>query len=296
MDRFREGCLLLPRPLRQAALAMDSAVQSRTEEIRLRTGRPLSLVLDGGEKFLGGTTVHREELEQTLDLATEYSRYAAEETMCQGFLTARGGFRLGLCGSMVMERGQIRAVRELSSLALRIPREKKGIAESLCRRLCQPGDEVVPGILIAAPPGGGKTTLLRDMVRIFSDGCGKRVALVDERGEVAAVYRGEAQLDVGRRTDVMTACPKAVAVPALLRAMNPQIIAVDEVMLPADVQAMQRAAHSGVALLASVHAASLAQLREKPLFAAMLDAGIFQKLVCITVKSGIRQYEVEEIG
>jgi len=295
MERYREACMLLPQRLRQAVLSLEETVQAQTEEIRLRAGRPLSLVLHSGEYPLSAAVVRQADLEHMLDLVTEYSRYTAEDTMRQGFLTARGGFRLGLCGSMVMERGEIRAVRELSSLALRIPREKKGIAQPLLEQLSPEGTGRMGGILVSAPPGGGKTTLLRDMVRCLSDCYGQRVALVDERGELAAVYRGEAQLDVGQRTDVMTGCPKARAIDALLRAMNPQVIAVDEVVLSADVQAMLRAAHSGVTLLGSIHGDSLVQLRGKPLFAAMLSTGIFQHLVQISMEKGVRRYKVEEI-
>ena len=139
--------------------------------------------------------------------------------------------------------------------------------------------------LLLSPPGGGKTTLLRDLVRLLSQGtewnppC--RVALVDERGELAAVHRGRPQLEVGCHTDVMDGCPKRLAVPMLLRAMTPQVIALDEIALAADVEAVCAAAGCGAALLATVHAASLEDLRAGPVGRALLECGVFRRAVLI---------------
>ena len=137
--------------------------------------------------------------------------------------------------------------------------------------------------------------LLRDLVRALSDERGLRVSLADERGELAALCRGTPQLRVGRHTDVLDACPKALAVPALLRAMNPQVIAVDEVAVAEDVAALELAAGAGVALLATVHAAGVEDLRKKPILAGMLDRGLFQKSVRIARLGEGRWYDVEDL-
>ena len=187
------------------------------------------------------------------------------------------------------------AIKELSSLNIRIPRERPGISLPILPLICREGTREVVSTLILGAPGGGKTTFLRDMVRSLSDRRGVRVALVDERGEIAAMHRCRPQLQVGAHTDVMDACPKAIAIPALLRAMNPEVIAVDEVAVAEDVAAMERSAHAGTALLATVHGSSVAELRRKRLFAALLDTGVFSQAVCIRREGRRRLYEVERL-
>lgn len=292
-QRCRGACLLLPARLREAALSMSEEEQALAEELRLRVGQPLSVVFPGGEQTFGRGPVEVEDLTQLLDTVTGYSRYTSVETLRQGYLTAEGGYRIGLCGTAVLEKGEVLNLRDLSSAAIRIPRETKGLADPLIQKLMDQGR--LCSTLIISPPGGGKTTLLRDLVRCLSDRYRLRVALVDERGELAAVYHGRAQLDVGRQTDVMDGCPKAVAIPTLLRAMNPQVIAVDEVALAADVEAMCRGANAGVSLLATVHGADLEDLRRKALFRDLLASGVFSRTVTIRRGEDGRLYEVDTL-
>ena len=285
-QRFWQACGLLPKALRTAALSLPPPEQALVEELRLRTGLPLTLTMPEGERTVAGTEVTPGDLEQVLNTVTEYSRYTASESLRQGYLTAEGGFRVG---------GAVAAIKELSSLNIRIPRERPGISLPILPLICREGTREVVSTLILGAPGGGKTTFLRDMVRSLSDRRGVRVALVDERGEIAAMHRCRPQLQVGAHTDVMDACPKAIAIPALLRAMNPEVIAVDEVAVAEDVAAMERSAHAGTALLATVHGSSVAELRRKRLFAALLDTGVFSQAVCIRREGRRRLYEVERL-
>ena len=145
-----------------------------------------------------------------------------------------GGHRVGLCGTAVLRGGEIFNLRNLSSASVRVARQGLGAAEPVWDKLTGP-DGCLESTLILAPPGAGKTTLLRDLIRMASDGVHmvpQRVGVADERGEIAALWNGRPQLAVGRRTDVLEGCPKAQGLMMLLRAMNPQILAADEVTAP----------------------------------------------------------------
>ena len=290
-QRYEAACALLPRRLREAALAVPE--KEKVEELRLRQGGRLTLTLLAAEVPVPGTRVTGEDLEAVLDIATGSSRYTASQSLRQGYLTAEGGFRIGVCGTAVLEGGEVALYRDLSSLNIRIPREQIGLADRVLPGLLAEGR--LESTLVISPPGGGKTTLLRDLVRALSDEKNLRVSLVDERGELAAVHRGVPQLQVGRHTDVLDACPKAQAIPTLLRAMNPQVIAVDEVAVAGDVAALEQAAGAGVGLLATVHGAGVEDLKRKPIMAGMLGLGIFRKAVRIGRLGAGRWYAVEDL-
>ena len=289
--RYEAAAAILPSRLRQAALELSVVQRQTAEELRLRVGGDLTALVGGEEISLcGGVTA--EELETLCDIAADFSRYAAIETLREGYLSVRGGFRLGLCGTVVMKDGVAANLKNLTSAALRIGREYPGIGEKLLPRMLEDGR--FRNTLILSPPGGGKTTLLRDLVRSLSNG-GYRVALLDERGEVAVCHQGQPQMDVGRRTDVLDGCPKAIGIPMVLRAMNPRIIAVDEITLREDIRAMVMAAGCGVGLLATVHAGSVEELVERPLYRELLEHRVFRLVVRIERSEGKRTYTVEEL-
>ena len=294
--RYEDAAAILPTRLRKLALALPEEQQAAAEEFRLRAGRPMTVLLPTGEVPLD-CFVEPEELETLCDLATEFSRYAAAETLRDGFLPVRGGFRVGLCGTAVMKDGINTNLKSLSSAVVRIARERKGIADALAPALFRDGE--FASTLILSPPGGGKTTLLRDLVRQLSEGVGdygpRRVSLIDERGEVAVMFRGEPQMDVGPYTDVLDACPKALGIPIVLRAMNPQIIAVDEITVREDLKAAAMASGCGVRLLATIHAADAAELAQKPLYRQLLEDRVFRLAVRIVRTEAGRAYEVEEL-
>lgn len=294
--RFESAASVLPGNLRRAVMQLSAEERRTAEEIRLRAGQELSVLLPNAERSCGVVVV-QEDLEAVCNLVTEFSRYAAVETLRQGYVTIRGGCRVGFCGTVVMKDGVVANLKDFSSVVIRIAREKHGIAAGLTERLFQDGR--FTSTLILAPPGGGKTTLLRELVRCISNGEngfeGRRVALADERGEIAAVRQGIVQLDVGKRTDVLDGCPKAAAIFMMMRCMNPQILAVDEIASQEDIYAMTMAANCGVGVLATIHAADIEELRRKPLYRELLDAGVFETAVVIRTVGGSRSWTVESL-
>lgn len=287
----------LPQRLRQEALSLPREEQARGEEFRLRAGRPMSVVLPEGERTLGRVPVSTRELEQLVEIASRASLHAVLDQVRRGYLTMAGGHRIGLCGTACMRDGTIHSLSRFSSANVRIARQVRGAADPVRGALC-PGGKLA-STLILAPPGAGKTTLLRDLIRQVSDGAGcqpLRVSLADERGEVAALYGGVPQLDVGGRTDVVEGCPKAQGLMLLLRAMNPQVLAADEITAPEDVTALRTAAGCGVTLLATAHGESREDLEHRSLYRPLLEEHIVRKLVRIREKGGQRFYTVEELG
>ncbi|MEG0780772.1 MAG: stage III sporulation protein AA [Oscillospiraceae bacterium] len=286
----------LPVRLRRLAAAVPEEQKRLAEEFRLRAGLPMTLLIGDRELAPWDERVEPEDLELVVNLVTDFSRYAASDCLRNGYLPARGGCRIGLCGTAVMRDGAVTNLRELSSVVVRIAHEKRGIGVPLLPQLF--ADGIFQSTLLISPPGGGKTTLLRDLVRCLSDGGvqpPQRVALLDERGEVAVAYQGLPQMDVGRHTDVLDACPKALGIPMVLRALNPQIIAVDEITERADIAAMTHAANCGVGLLATVHGGSVGELLQKPLYQDLLDAKVFRLAIVLEKREGARHYSVEEL-
>lgn len=293
---YEQAAAILPARLRKAADSVSNSQKATAEEFRLRVGRPMTILLPEGE-LMTAVLVVQEDLETLCNLATEFSRYAALESLRCGFLPVRGGCRVGLCGTAVMKDGINTNLKDFSSASIRIAREKKGIGEHIAPLLFQDGQFC--STLILSPPGGGKTTLLRDLIRCLSSGTGidhpLRIALADERGEVGVLYHGELQMDLGPRTDVLDGCPKAQAIPMLLRAMNPQVIAVDEITVREDLQAMTMAANCGVGLLATIHSGSVEELLQKPLYADLIAAHVFSSAILIEHSGQDRSYRVEKL-
>lgn len=292
--RFDNAVLLLPNALRGRARELGIRDRELAEELRLRVGAPMSVLLPHGERELGDEPVTRRDLELLVEIATGASVHSSQRELRHGYISCRGGCRVGLCGSVYLSGGEMAGYNAYSSAAIRIAREKRGIADGLLPRLWRDGRFC--STLVIAPPGGGKTTLLRELVRKLASpedkGPGLRVALCDERGEIAALRDGKPQLDVGARTDVLDGCPKAEAVLTVLRSMNPQVIALDEITDPEDVRAVERARNCGVALLATVHAASVEDLGSRPLYRDMLSTGVFENIVSIRRVDGRREYTV----
>lgn len=260
---------ILPQTVRAVLLHTP---ESRIEELRLRVGQKPSVLYAGCEQILNaGGVLTQNELQQVLLNASAQSQYAVQEQLRNGYLSLPGGYRIGVCGSTVVQNGCITGIREISSIALRVPHDIR-----------QPPERLLPYLqescLLAGVPGSGKTTLLRSCIRTLSD-VGQRVAVVDERQELSGAVHGVPQFDLGPRTDVLSGCPKGDGMLMLLRSMNPQWIAVDEITQPEDIMALRQAGSCGVKLIATIHAGSAEELKNKPLCRKLFSLGIFRQVL-----------------
>ena len=281
------GCL---PPLRAAQLgALEN--QREVEELRLRAGRPPSVRRAGGERELELAAVTAQELREILSRAARYSVHSYAESLKHGYITLAGGHRLGVCGTAAEENGQVIGVRGLSSVNLRIARQITDVAAQIAPWI---GEDAPQSVLLLSPPGFGKTTLLREWVRLISDR-GYTVAIADERSEVAALADGVPQFAVGRCTDVLENCTKKQAALMLLKTMSPALLAFDEITAPEDVEAVSLCAHCGTAVIASAHAADVDDLRQRPLYRALLALHVFGYAVLIERKYGRRNYRMERL-
>ncbi len=308
IECFESAAAFLPPEMRRAALSMQQGEKCEAEEFRLRVGRPFSVVFPGGEQAVSKDgsvtarspiTVASTDIVTAFELATQSSAHTAMESAKSGYVTVRGGHRVGICGTAVVKEGEVVSIKKLSSMSLRIAKQITGSGDEVLDRIMPRGR--LNNTLIISPPGCGKTTLLRDIVRQLSDGTrtegrGMRISVADERSEIAALWNASPQFDVGGRTDILECCPKAKAVLILLKAMSPQVIALDEITAPEDLSAIETAANCGVKLLATLHADSLDDLRARPLSRKLVSLRLFQNAVLISNRGGKRAYGVYPIN
>lgn len=258
---WKELLSVLPLRIRQE---VDIFGKEKLQELRLRINAPPELVLGEDSLWLNGNT-NREELHFVVNTANRYSPWTAG-TMAQGYLTAPGGHRIGICGEVVIHNGTVEGVREISSLCIRIARDYEGFfSENVCLR---------GSVLILGAPGWGKTTLLRDLARYLAQK--ENVCVVDERGELfPAGFR------LGKKMDVLTGCPKPDGIDRMLRTMGPACLAVDEITAEQDCRALIQAANCGVRLLATAHAASREEFQNRNVYRPLIENSIFQTLLIL---------------
>lgn len=288
---------VLSTRLKNAVLQLPATELNDLEELRVRQNRPLEMITSRNACFVTDNGVltndpakayhpTSEDCAKLLDLLTNHSVYSYEEELRRGYITISGGHRVGLAGRTVLERGQVKLLREISSFNIRIARERIGCATALLPLL---SDHRVGSVLLMSPPQHGKTTMIRDTARFISNGYtvgqrrvgGRKVGIIDERSEIAACVRGVPTFDVGPRTDVLDRCPKAEGMMMMIRSMSPEVLVVDELGRDEDAAAVNEAIHAGIQVLATAHASDLDDLKRRPGLRELYHAGAFSRYIAL---------------
>lgn len=257
------------------------------QEIRLRVNKPLSVMCSFKSSYITSNgnltcnpantvTVSVQELNQCFEAVCQYSVHSFKREIGEGFVTLKGGHRVGLCGTTVIHDNTIGNIKNISSLNFRISHQIKGCAEKLYKEVFSHG---LCNILIAGAPMSGKTTLLRDLTRILGNNC--KTSVIDERGEIAAVWNGIPQNDVGINTDVFDGYPKAEGISTAVRVMSPQIIVCDEIGDEKDMNAVKHASYCGVYVIATIHASDMSELTKRT------GTDVFDKIVFLSDRGNI---------
>lgn len=268
------------------------------EEIRIRINLPIIVKLAEKEKIID-YKVSTEDINYIFQKICENSIYAYQNQIANGFVTIKGGNRVGIVGTAVVQNGKVTNLNYVSGLNFRIAQEIIGCSNKIMPNIIR--GETIYNTLIIAMPGMGKTTLLRDIIRNLSNGFtdgntkikGKNISVIDERGEISATYRGGSQNDLGMRTDVLNDIPKAIGMKMAIRSMAPQIIAADEIGSVDDVNAIQYAICCGIKGIFTAHGNSVEDVKKNTELKSLIDNKIFEKFIIIKKEDGRRKIIVE---
>lgn len=283
---MKEIIEMLPESIRNQIETIHPASLARMEEIRIRVMKRVEVIILGKPVFLSYIATYEDAI-NLLNELSHYSIYTLEEELKKGYITVRGGHRVGLSGRVITENGRVKAIRDVTSFNIRIAKEKLGIAEQYIPYLFK--DKWL-NTLIIGPPQTGKTTLLRDFARVISSGHqqiqSNKVGIVDERSEIAGCVNGVPQHQLGERIDVLDACPKAEGMMMMIRSMSPDVLVVDEIGTREDAEAVMEAVHAGVQLFVTVHGYRTSELYARPTLKVLFESNVFDRYMELSRKDG----------
>ena len=290
---------LFPSQFKKIILDKVGARWGFLQEIRVRIGRPIELVFDKDTEWLNDLIPTKSDSLSLLNQLSQFSLYRMEDELKQGYITIQGGHRVGLAGKVNTMNGSVKAIKDITSFNIRIAKEKHGIANPYMNYLFQ---RRYFNTLIIGPPQTGKTTLLRDITRLIASGWGHvhpmKVGVVDERSEIAGCLEGVPQHDIGKRSDILDACPKAEGMMMLIRSMSPDVLIVDEIGSKQDVEALQDAMHAGVRVICTIHGDSLEDIQKRSSFKPLWQERVFERFISLerTNKPGVVKHILSAEG
>ncbi|KIL45956.1 stage III sporulation protein AA [Jeotgalibacillus campisalis] len=276
---------LFPERLQQILVNSYTASLIGVEEIRIRIGRPVQIETYSGTEDLDYIPSHNDR-QYVAEKISQHSFYSLEEEMRKGYVTIEGGHRVGIAGKVTLEEGKVKAIQSISSFAIRKATQQIGCADPFMDELWDPESKRWMHCLLFGPPKSGKTTLLRDFARYISihhpgtENRSKKVSIVDERSEIAACHNGVPQLTFGTKVDVLDRCPKLEGMSMMIRSMSPEVMIVDEIGHERDIDAIIDAMYTGVTMIMTAHASSIAELQKRSLMDKLLKNEINHYICC----------------
>jgi len=283
-------------PLKIGTLLKERLLKEQIYEIRIKIGKPILVYSKYGENIVNYVPT-KEDMKSLIQKISNYSLYAYEEDIRQGFITIKGGHRIGIAGECVMEKGEVKTIRNISSINIRVCSEVIGCSDKLIKYIYSQKENRIFNTIIISPPKCGKTTILRDIARNISNGMnsiglyGRKVAVIDERSEIGACHFGIPQNDLGMRTDILDNCLKKEGMIMAIRSLSPEILICDEIGTKGDVEALLMAFNSGVNIITSIHGFTIEDLYKRKVFNELLDNGIIERAIVLSSRKGVGTIE-----
>lgn len=281
-------------PLKISNILKDRLYKEQIYELRIKVGKPILVYSKSGESIINYIPT-KEDMKSVMQKISNYSLYAYEEDIRQGFITIKGGHRIGIAGECVMEKGEVKTIRNISSVNIRICREIIGCSDKVMKYITS--NHRIYNTIIISPPKCGKTTILRDIARNISNGIsslgvyGKKVVVVDERSEIGACYFGIPQSDLGIRTDVLDNCLKREGLIMAIRSLSPEVLICDEIATKGDIEALMMAFNSGVNIITTIHGFTIEDLYKRKVFCDLLDNYILERVIILSSRNGVGTIE-----
>ena len=283
-------------PLKIRELLKERLLKEQIYEIRIKVGRPIIIYSKYGENLINYNP-SKEDMKSMIQKISNYSLYAYEEDIRQGFITIKGGHRIGIAGECVMDNGEVKTIRNISSVNVRISNEIIGCSDKIMEYIYSEKERRIFNTIIISPPKCGKTTILRDMARNISDGMpslgllGHKVTVIDERSEIGACHFGIPQNNIGIRTDILDNCLKREGMIMAIRSLSPEILICDEIGTKGDIEALLMAFNSGVNIITSIHGFTVEDLYKRKVFQDLFDNRIIERVIVLSSRKGVGTIE-----